>query len=418
MSDLNDNQEYSKYFVSILPPEIDIEKEDIFYRDKYNEIINYIKLILTHPEDLEVYKYVKPKGVLLINVPPGTDIIDYLKLICSNYYLEFVELNNLEIFKAPEDFFTNFNDILEIFNKDKEIDKLRENESKKQNLDNDNKIKLILINQKSIFNKFFKNKSLLSNYINNIQYNQKKKGFINNNLILVWLSYDYEEIVEVSDDLYEFFDLFIKIPLLKKIERETVLRNFSEKNQKIAFDINAIVNYTEDWEVQDLNQLLKIGIFKHYLKFEFNDVSNEITDILINLIETGEYISSKTLIESKNQQIDNNKQDIQSNLSKKPESSTSQGEFIKDQDTIIDEIKKQNVSEFMLNQLYENAASKNYNELLLIIDKLNNKELIEDNDRKLIAKYPFILNDTPNRAHINLEKAKKRVDLLRQAFGK
>ncbi len=418
MSDLNDNKEYSRYFVSILPPEIDIEKEDIFYRDKYNEIINYFKLILTHSEDLEVYKYVKPKGVLLINVPPGTDIINYLKLICSNYYLEFVELNNLEIFKAPKDFFTNFNDILENFNKDIEIDKLRENEDKKQNLDKDNKIKLILINQKSTFNKLFKNESLLSNYINNIQYNQKKKGFINNNLILVWLSYDYEEIVEVSDDLYEFFDLFIKIPLLNKIERETVLRNFSEKNQKIAFDINAIVNYTENWEVQDLTQLLKIGIFKHYLKFEFNDVSNEITDILINLIETGEYISSKTLIESKNQKMDIATQEIQSNLSKKPEIDKSQGEFIKDQEAIIDEIKNQKVSEFMLNQLYENAASKNYNELLLIIDKLNNKEIIEDNDRKLIAKYPFILNDTPNRAQLNLEKAKKRVDMLRQAFGK
>ena len=324
----------------------------------------------------------------------------------------------MEIFKAPKDFFTNFNDILENFNKDIEIDKLRENEDKKQNLDKDNKIKLILINQKSTFNKLFKNESLLSNYINNIQYNQKKKGFINNNLILVWLSYDYEEIVEVSDDLYEFFDLFIKIPLLNKIERETVLRNFSEKNQKIAFDINAIVNYTENWEVQDLTQLLKIGIFKHYLKFEFNDVSNEITDILINLIETGEYISSKTLIESKNQKMDIATQEIQSNLSKKPEIDKSQGEFIKDQEAIIDEIKNQKVSEFMLNQLYENAASKNYNELLLIIDKLNNKEIIEDNDRKLIAKYPFILNDTPNRAQLNLEKAKKRVDMLRQAFGK
>ena len=76
------------------------------------------------------------------------------------------------------------------------------------------------------------------------------------------------------------------------------------------------------------------------------------------------------------------------------------------------------VSEFMLNQLYENAASKNYNELLIIIDKLNKKEIIEDNERKLLAKYPFILNDSPNMAQINLEKAKKRIDLIKRGFGK
>ena len=72
----------------------------------------------------------------------------------------------------------------------------------------------------------------------------------------------------------------------------------------------------------------------------------------------------------------------------------------------------------MLSQLYENAASKNYSELLLVIDKLNKKEPIEDNDSKLLAKYAFVLNDTPSRAQINLEKAKKRVDLIKLAFGK
>ena len=85
---------------------------------------------------------------------------------------------------------------------------------------------------------------------------------------------------------------------------------------------------------------------------------------------------------------------------------------------IINDIKSQNVSQFMLEQLYENAASKNYTELILIIDKLNKKEVLEENDRKIIAKYPFILNDNANRAQINLEKAKKRIDLLSQAFGK
>jgi hypothetical protein len=72
----------------------------------------------------------------------------------------------------------------------------------------------------------------------------------------------------------------------------------------------------------------------------------------------------------------------------------------------------------MLNQLYEDAAFKNYREIILIIDKLDKNEPLEKNDRKLLADYPFILNDPPNMALINLEKAKKRVDRIKQAFGK
>ncbi|MFX0133709.1 MAG: hypothetical protein ACFFDN_08700, partial [Candidatus Hodarchaeota archaeon] len=97
MSELGLPPEFSKYFTLLNPTEINVNKEDIFYRDKYNEIINYIKMILTNSMDLEVYKYVDPKGALLINIPPGTDGIDYIKLICSNYYLQFIELNNSEI---------------------------------------------------------------------------------------------------------------------------------------------------------------------------------------------------------------------------------------------------------------------------------------------------------------------------------
>ena len=84
----------------------------------------------------------------------------------------------------------------------------------------------------------------------------------------------------------------------------------------------------------------------------------------------------------------------------------------------VNDIRDSRISEFLLSQLYENAAAKNYSELILIIDKINKNETLEDNDRKMLAIYPFILNDSPNKAQINLEKAKKKVDNIRQAFGK
>ena len=66
--------------------EIHSDKNNIFYRDKYNEIINYIKLVVSNSQDLELFNYLKPKGALLINLNLGTDIIDFFKLISNNYY--------------------------------------------------------------------------------------------------------------------------------------------------------------------------------------------------------------------------------------------------------------------------------------------------------------------------------------------
>ncbi len=420
MSEIGLPPEYSKYFTLLSPTEININKEDIFYRDKYNEIINYIKMILTNSLDLEVYKYVDPKGALLINISPGTDIIDYIKLICSNYYLELIELNNSEIMKSSDEFYDNFNKILESFIENKELGMGKEEKTDKVKLkeDEEKTKKLILINQNYNLNKIFNSRSLLSKFTNSQLYDYKNINFINSDLIILWLNYDYEEIEEISENLFKNFDLFLKIPILNKIERETVLRDFSENNQSISFDINTVVNYTENWEVADIRQLLKIGIFKHFLNADLNEISNEITDILINMIESGEYIPAKTIKKPQVQDYKNEEQNYQRNEKKNLIVNEIRDNEIIDKDTLINEIKSQNVSEFMLEQLYENAASKNYNELILIIDKLIKKEPLEENDRKIIAKYPFILNDSPNRAQINLEKAKKRIDLMKQAFGK
>jgi hypothetical protein len=235
---------------------------------------------------------------------------------------------------------------------------------------------------------------------------------------MVWIDYEIQDINSVSNKIYSTFDLFIKVPLLNKIERETVLKDFLEKNTKIVFDINDIVSYTENWEVNDILQLLKVGIFKHFLNSELNETSNEITDVLIELIISGEYIpNSVPPITDKNSILERNTENLQ-NKNIIPIQEVKEIEDIRDISDVINGIKESRISDFMLNQLYENAASKNYTELTIIIDKLKKKEQLEENDMKLLAKYAFILNDAPNRAQINLEKAKKRVDLIKQAFGK
>ena len=126
MEDIDNDIEFSKYYRLITPNEIDIDREDIFYRDKYNDIINYLKIMLTNHEESIVQsynKFIQPKGAILINIKAGTDIDDYLKLISKNYYLNFYELNQEEIIRAPEEFINNFTSILENLIQAKESNK-------------------------------------------------------------------------------------------------------------------------------------------------------------------------------------------------------------------------------------------------------------------------------------------------------
>ena len=416
MNNINNVPEFSKYFRVITPSAIKKEKEEIFYREKYNEIINYIKTLLSNHEDLTFKDYIEPKGAILINVNPGTDIIDYIKVISKSYYLNFIELNDYEILKSPEEFLKAFPIILNGFSKNKEEN--YNDKSEESNLEKNSEKKILVINQQPIFNANFEDNNYLKSFINTQQDNNNIFKPIDRNLLLIWINYDLQDITVRSTKLYDIFDLFIKIPLLGKVERETVLRDFLEQNSKIVFDINSIVNYTDNWEVEDLKRLIRVGIFKHHLKLELNEKSNEITDILIDLIKSGEYVPNiRDQRVGRSSDLEKNEEKTVSSNIEAPQTHEKIEKLVLF-DNMVAEIRGSRISDFMLNQLYENAASTDYNEILLIIDKLNKKEALEDNDRKVLAKFPFILNDTPSIAQINLEKAKKRVDLIKQAFGK
>jgi len=424
MEDRTDDLKFSKFYQIIAPNEMNIDREEIFYREKYNDIINYLKIVLTNNEESVVQsynKFIQPKGAILIKVNPGTDIVDYLKLISKNYYLNFFELNREEIVKTPNDFISYFIDILESIiertQKDREKEtnndeKLRPNE---QDSGHSNITGLIVIDQQKFSTINLNGKNLLELFM--VSY-KNKGSLVKNGIILIWINNTMKEIKNGSQLIYDVFDLFIKVPILDDVERETILRAFSEKNPKIVFDIKTLVDYTATWEIKDLIRLLRIGIFKHFLNSELNESSNEITDGLINLIESGEYIPTtpETKRNLENLDLDFNKSDEFYN--NKPINGKNIDRRNIYTQNLRSEIKEERFTDFMLNQLYENAASKNYSELVLIIDRLNkNDEHLEEIERKILAKYAFILNDSPKMAQINLEKAKKRIDNLKRAFG-
>ncbi|MFX1495001.1 MAG: hypothetical protein ACFFBZ_12015, partial [Promethearchaeota archaeon] len=63
MKEPDTNLQYNQYYRVISPSEIDIKREDIFYREKYNDIINYIKGMLTNNEYSTIQQYIIPKGL-------------------------------------------------------------------------------------------------------------------------------------------------------------------------------------------------------------------------------------------------------------------------------------------------------------------------------------------------------------------
>jgi len=71
-----------------------------------------------------------------------------------------------------------------------------------------------------------------------------------------------------------------------------------------------------------------------------------------------------------------------------------------------------------IDQLYQEAAYKEFDNLSRIIqDMIANKPLIPD-DYKLIANYAFILNDDPKKALTKLNQAKTRVDRIKKLKDK
>jgi len=401
MNDAQEEMSFSKYYKTISSSEINVNRDQIFFREKYNEIINYLRVLLVKDEDELIKQYSHPRGALLLHITKGTDIFELFKFISTNYNLNIVQFNIDKILETPQEFYANFNLIME------EI--LRSNAEDTEKLsdkyDEVYKIKRILLVEQ-VIEFASQDKSLLRLFLNYFLKKSSDYSFIDQQTILFWINHNIDEINENSQEVFQFFDIFIKISQLTKEDRETIFSNISEKYPKIVFDIKKMVDLTKKWEIRDINHLIKIAIFKHYLNSELNDFSNEITHLLKDLIESGEFIPS----------ISSNNHINPGNDSKSQNYETKNPEVL--QKSIISDIQNQNISDFMLNQLYENAASERYTELLIILDKLNKKEILEENDLKILAIYPFILNDNPQKAQINLEKAKKKIEQIKQAFGK
>ena len=71
---------------------------------------------------------------------------------------------------------------------------------------------------------------------------KNRANLVKDGIIVIWINNTMKEIKNGSQLIFDVFDLFIKVPILEKAERETIFRAFSEKNPKIVFDIKTLVD--------------------------------------------------------------------------------------------------------------------------------------------------------------------------------
>jgi hypothetical protein len=251
-------------------------------------------------------------------------------------------------------------------------------------------------------------------------------NFIENGIILIGINHNEEKLRQSS---LKYFDFYLKIPRLSENQRKLFLEKLQEKiTENWNMDVNRIASLTEGWEVEDLRNLINIAIIRNASKLE--NSSENLTELIEYIIENGEFLPAhlitSTLVRRASNlnniskipvQFQNQDQQIVQRVSTREiTDKVAQSEGILQKE--IEKIKSQRISDFMVKQLYEEAASEKYTELIILLDKIKKEEPLEDYDKKLLAEYSFILNDPPNIALISLEKAKKRIDNIKKAFGK
>ncbi len=420
-----------KYLIIKNPLDLQIERKDIFYRESYSEIIDYIKFLLSYEAVSSETKIKKIKGSILIDAPYGSDILGYIKLIAKTFTLKFVKLNFPEIRKSPNDFILNFPNIFDNLAKIYREAKKVEQEVKEKDKTIERALKFIFVveNQQELFQRT--QKDIHFDLFEHLYYELKNKmeniNFIENGIIFIGINHQENTLCQAS---FKLFDFYLKIPTITENERRIILEKISEEiSANQTFNVDKIASLTEGWEVNDIRELIKIAYLRNVAKFD--DSVNDITELTAKIIDRGEFIPSylislnfiqnklgtfQTSINSSIHQSINQNRKFNIELSKEEHSKIP--ELESQLRTEIEKIRSQRISNFMVQQLYEDAASENYTELLVILDKMKKKEHLEDYDRKLLAEYSFILNDPPNIALILLEKAKKRIDNIKKAFGK
>jgi hypothetical protein len=195
----------------------------------------------------------------------------------------------------------------------------------------------------------------------------------------------------IPESLIDFFDLEFSLKPLDFSSRkqflETLLENFSPKASDIDFDHLAL--QLEGWNFMDLRRFVKNATLL-FLSERHVHLKPKIleTTYLTNLLE-------KSIIR------------VPSALS--PNSSTSSPQPISQHEEIFSTYDRK-----FSQQLYQDAASREYEKLVIILDKLQKGITLQKFERELLGDYAFLLKTDPQQGLQKLNKAKIRIEKIQR----
>ncbi len=202
----------------------------------------------------------------------------------------------------------------------------------------------------------------------------------------------------LPNDFNNFFDLEVNLQIpdmkFKKFFIESILKDIPNKD----VDIEHISLQMKDWNVASIRKFL---IFA-YRYFQINQKYD-----LTNKIKFNTYFLSDL--------IENDMINFRNNDSKNKNNIIQKSKAIKSEPNLLDPGIKLN--ENFENQLYQEAASKNYEDLCIILDKIQKGIVLLPFERLKLADNSFILKDDPKKALQKLNKAKVIVDKFKKIIS-
>jgi hypothetical protein len=72
------------------------------------------------------------------------------------------------------------------------------------------------------------------------------------------------------------------------------------------------------------------------------------------------------------------------------------------------------LNSFTSNQLYQFAAATNFEQLILVLEKLSQGKKLDEIDRMILSDFPFVLKDDPQKSIVKLTNARNRINRIKK----
>ncbi len=201
----------------------------------------------------------------------------------------------------------------------------------------------------------------------------------------------------IPESLLDFFDLEFSLKPLDFSSRKqflvTLLDNFTPKALDIDFDHLAL--QLEGWNFMDFRRFVKNATLL-FLSEQHVHLKPKIleTSYLTKLLEKG-------IIRMPSRNLSNSQTSVSSNASSFQPIPQQENNF-----STYDRRFSQ--------QLYQDAASRDYEKLVIILDKLQKGIILQKFERELLGDYAFLLKTDTQQALQKLNKAKIRIEKIQR----